>query len=142
MRHSTRILALALLTTMGLCAVAAFAPGVRAEDHRVFELRTYTTAPGKLEALQARFRDHTLALFEKHGMTSVGYWVPTDAPASENTLVYMLAHESREAAARSWEGFRDDPAWKAAREASEVDGRLVTKIESVYLDPTDFSALR
>jgi len=134
-----RMLGLAALVTFGL----AIAIHVGADDSdRVFELRTYTAAPGKLEALQARFRDHTVAIFEKHGMTNVGYWVPTDAPGSENTLVYMLAHESREAAAKSWEAFRNDPAWTAAKEASEVDGRLVTKVVSVYLEPTDFSALK
>jgi hypothetical protein len=130
------------LAALGLAA-AVLTPAASAEEaQRIFELRTYTAAPGKLEALQARFRDHTLALFEKHGMTNVGYWVPSDPPGSENTLIYLLAHESREAAARSWEAFRNDPAWTAARDASEVDGRLIISLESVYLEPTDFSALR
>jgi hypothetical protein len=75
-------------------------------------------------------------------MTNIGYWVPADTPGSENTLVYLLAHDSREAAARSWDAFREDPDWKAARAASERDGSLVTKVDSLYLDPTDFSALR
>ena len=134
-------LGLAALAAIGL-STAFLTPAARAEEgRRVFELRTYTAAPGKLEALQARFRDHTVALFEKHGMTNVGYWVPADPPSSENTLVYLLAHASRDAAARSWEGFRNDPAWTAAKEASEVDGRLAIKVKSVYLKPTDFSAL-
>jgi len=129
----------ALAILVGGAAVAA---SEAAESPRVFELRTYTAAPGKLEALEARFRDHTLALFEKHGMKSVGYWVPIDPPRSDDTLVYVLAHESREAAAASWQAFRDDPEWKAVKEASEVDGSLVLKVDSVYLAPTDFSALR
>jgi hypothetical protein len=135
-------LGFAALATIGLLA-ASPTPGLRAQGpQRVFELRTYTAAPGKLEALKARFRDHTLAIFERHGMTNIGYWVPADTPGSENTLVYLLAHDSREAAARSWDAFREDPDWKAARAASERDGSLVTKVDSLYLDPTDFSALR
>jgi hypothetical protein len=137
-----RTLGLAALAAMGLGIAVQVPPSAAADSDRVFELRTYTAAPGKLDTLQARFRDHTVALFEKHGMTNVGYWVPTDEPRSSNTLVYLLAHESREAAARSWEGFRNDPAWKAAKEASEVDGRLAIKVESVYLEPTEFSALK
>src|SRR5919107_5869616 len=98
-------------------AVALFAAGFAARglagdgvahaqgSTRVFEMRTYTAAPGKFEALQKRFRDHTLRLFEKHGMTSIGYWVPADPPNSENTLVYILAHKSREAAKASWAAF-------------------------------------
>ena len=135
------MLGLAALATIGL-GTASLTSGVRAaEGQRVFELRTYTAAPGKLEALQARFRDHTAALFEKHGMTNVGYWVPADPPRSGDTFIYLLAHESREAAAPSWEGFRNDPAWTAAKEASQGDGRLVVKVVSVFLEPTDFSAL-
>jgi hypothetical protein len=134
-------LGLAALATMGLGTTFLTSAARAEEPRRVFELRTYTAGPGKLEALQARFRDHTLALFEKHGMTNVGYWVPADPPRSGDTLVYLLAHKSREAAAKSWDGFRNDPAWTAAKEASEVDGRLAVKVVSVYLEPTDFSAL-
>jgi hypothetical protein len=136
------ILGLAALATLGLTA-AALPPAAQAEEgQRVFELRTYTTAPGKLDALQARFRDHTVALFEKHGMTNVGYWISADAPSSGDTLVYLLAHDSREAAGRSWDGFRKDPAWATAKEASQVGGRLVIKVESVFLTSTDFSAMK
>jgi hypothetical protein len=109
---------------------------------RVFELRTYTAPNGKLDALKARFRDHTVKLFAKHGMTNVGYWVPQDAPASGNTLIYVLAHESRDAAKKSWDAFRADPEWVKARTASEVNGRLTTKVESVFMDPVDFSAMK
>lgn len=109
---------------------------------RVFELRTYTTNEGKLDDLHARFRDHTRRIFEKHGMTNVGYWTPQDEPRSENTLVYLLAHASREAAATSWEAFRDDPEWQRVFRESRADGPIVNNVESVFLAPTDYSAIR
>jgi len=110
---------------------------------RIFELRTYVAAEGKLANLDARFRDHTVALFTKHGMTNLGYFHPTDADkGAGNTLVYFLAFPSREAAAKSWQGFRDDPAWAKARDASEKNGKLTTKVTSVFLNPTDFSKLK
>jgi hypothetical protein len=110
---------------------------------RVFELRTYKAAPGKLADLDARFRDHTVALFAKHGMTNLGYFHPTDADkGAADTLIYFLAHNSREAAAKSWQGFRDDPAWNKARTESEKAGKLTAKVESVYLTPVDFSKLK
>jgi len=113
-----------------------------AAAERVFEIRTYTTPPGKLEALKSRFRDHTIQIFNKHGMTSVGYWVPMDAPLSQNTLIYVLAHQSREAATKSWADFRADPEWVKAKAESEKDGPLTTKVESVFATPTDFSAIK
>lgn len=109
---------------------------------KVFELRTYTSPPGKLGDLHARFRNHTLALFEKHGMTNVGYWVPQDAPLKDNTLIYIVSHESREAAARSWQAFRDDPTWQTVRAESERNGRIVEKVESVFLTAVDYSAIK
>jgi hypothetical protein len=113
-----------------------------ATDTRSFELRTYVAAPGKLDALLTRFRDHTTALFEKHGITNIGYWVATDAEGEPTeTLIYLVAHASREAAKKSWATFREDSDWIAARDASEVDGRLTVSVTSVYLDPTDFSEL-
>lgn len=111
-------------------------------DGRVFELRTYTATEGKHEALLARFRDHTLGLFEKHGMTNVGYWTPQDAPGSGNTLVYVLAHASREAATASWRAFGADPEWQTVYAASREDGPLIADLTRVYLDPTDFSPVR
>lgn len=115
----------------------------RGQAGRVFELRTYTTPEGKLGNLDARFRDHTLALFAKHGITNLGYFHPADADkGAANTLVYFLAHASREAAAASWKKFRDDPEWTKARTASEKDGKLTTKVESVFLKPADFSPLK
>ena len=109
---------------------------------RVFELRTYTAPEGKLDNLQARFRDHTMSLFERHGMTNIGYWTPQDAPNSSNTLVYIIAHDSREAAAASWQAFGSDPDWRQVSRESQVDGRIVSNVESVFLDPTDFSPIQ
>jgi NIPSNAP len=111
-------------------------------QHHVFEIRTYTAEPGKLEALHARFRDHTVQLLNKHGITSVGYFAPTDEPLSKNTLVYILAFPSREAAKKSWEEFRNDPEWHKVQKESEANGKLVTKVESVFADPTDYSPLK
>jgi hypothetical protein len=117
--------------------------GKRAGAARVFEMRTYTAADGKLANLDARFRDHTLALFARHGITNLGYFHPTDADkGAANTLVYFLAHPSREAATAAWQKFRDDPDWVKARTASEKHGKLTTKVESVFLIPTDFSPLK
>jgi hypothetical protein len=109
---------------------------------RLFEIRTYTTEPGKLDALNARFRDHTTKLFEKHGMTNVGYWTPVDELRSKDTLVYVLAHENADAAKKSWHGFRNDPQWQKARSESEAAGPIVKKVEAVFLTPTDYSALQ
>jgi len=121
-----------------LAAVLIPAIAVLAEtDSRCFELRTYYAAPGKLEDLHARFRNHTMKLFEKHGMTNVGYWVPVDN--SGNTLIYLMAYPSREAREKSWKEFMADPDWQAAQKASEVNGRLVTNVVSVFLTATDFS---
>ncbi len=111
-------------------------------ENRVFEMRTYTTVDGRLDALLARFRDHTIKLFEKHGMTNVGYWVPQDAPLSKNTLVYILAYPSRDAAKKSWDAFRADPDWQTAQKASEVSGKIVDHVVSVFMDPTDFSKIK
>ena len=117
-------------------------PVEAAAGTHVYELRTYTTPPGKLEALKSRFRDHTITIFNKHGMKSVGYWVPQDGPEHENTLVYILEHESREAAAKNWTEFRNDPDWVKAKADSEKDGALTTQVKSVFMDPTDFSAIK
>ncbi len=109
---------------------------------RVFEIRTYTTNEGKLEALKTRFRDHTIQIFEKHGMKNVGYWVPQDAPLSHNTLIYIISHASREQAKKNWDDFRNDPEWKKVAADSEKDGKIVAKVESVYMDAADFSPLK
>jgi hypothetical protein len=113
-----------------------------AQGRKVFELRTYTAPEGKLDDLVARFRNDTLRIFEKHGMDNVGYWLPTDAPASSNTLIYILAHDSRDAATKSWAAFREDPEWKGVAERTQANGPIVSKVESVFLEATDFSPLK
>ena len=107
--------AVALLTAAVIAISLTMAPAAQAQNTRVFELRTYYAHEGKLDDLMARFRNHTTKLFEKHGMTNIGYWVPREQP---NTLTYVLAYPSREAATKSWDAFRKDPDWIAARTAS------------------------
>ena len=113
-----------------------------AASTRVFEKRTYTCFEGKLDALNARFRDHTIRIFKKHGMTSIGYWVPSDGPEHTTTLVYIIAHASREAAKANWDAFRADPEWQKAQKESEANGKIVAKVESVFMDPTDYSMIK
>jgi hypothetical protein len=124
-------------TTLFAVAVLGTSMSVAAEDSEwVFELRTYTTNEGKLDALHARFRDHTIKLFEKHGMKNIAYWVPEDQP---NTLVYLIAHPSVEARGKAFKDFVADPEWKAAYAASRKDGALVAKVDSQMLVATDYS---
>ncbi len=129
--------------TIRLMAVAALGTFVAIDSPvqaDVYELRTYTTNEGKLDNLNARFRDHTVKLFDKHGMESVGYWVPTEEPKSKNTLIYVLKHKSRDAAKASWQAFLADPEWKKVAAASQVDGQILAKRpDSVFLDLTDYS---
>ncbi|MEO8334098.1 MAG: NIPSNAP family protein [bacterium] len=109
---------------------------------RVFEIRTYTTAPGQLPMLNKRFREHTVEIFARHGMQSIGYWVPTDTALVDNTLVYVLAHPSREAARQAWSEFGKDPEWMKVRAATDAEGLKVVKVTSVFATPTDYSAIR
>jgi hypothetical protein len=109
---------------------------------RVFEIRTYTVAEGQLPALLARFRDHTVDLFTKQGMTNIGYWTPMDSTPARTTLIYVLAHASREAAAASWAAFRDDPEWQRVRDVTTAAGLRVQSVESVFVQATDFSPLQ
>ena len=110
---------------------------------KVFEIRTYHTFPGRLDALHKRFREHTMKIFEKHGMTNVGYWVPQDSPAKESTLIYVISHASREAAKANWAAFSSDPEWKKTAAESEADGgKIVERVESVFMDATDYSPLK
>jgi hypothetical protein len=106
-------------------------------DTRVFEMRTYYAAPGRLDDLHARFRDHTTKLFAKHGMTNIGYWTPIEN--TENKLIYVLAYPSREARDAAWKEFNADPDWQAARKASEAHGKIVARTESRFFSATDFS---
>ena len=137
-----------LLTLLAILAAAAI--GYRlgrittasAATGHVFEIRTYTAEPGKLEALHARFRDHTLAIFKKHSMTSVGYFAPTDEPLSKSTLTYILSFPSREAATKSWAEFRADPEWQRVQKESEANGKLVNHVDSVFAQATDYSPMK
>lgn len=109
---------------------------------RVYELRTYHCYEGKLEALKTRFRNHTIRIFAQHGIESIGYWVPQDPATSKNTLVYIVAHPSREEAEKHWKEFRADPEWQKVSSESEKDGKIVLKVDREFLDPTDFSQLK
>ena len=110
--------------------------------HHVYELRLYHANEGKMEALRARFGDHTDAIFKRHNMKSIGYWVPEDTPYSQNLFVYILEHPSREEARKNWVAFQEDPEWKKVKVASETQGSLVDHIDSYFMDPTSFSALK
>ncbi len=111
-------------------------------DARLFEMRTYHAAPGKITALHARFRDHTCRLFEKHGMTLLGFWSPAHPEEAEKRLVYLLVYPSQQHREQSWQAFRTDPEWARAKDESEKDGPLVEHIESVFLTPTDYSPVQ
>ncbi len=124
---------------------SSLSPAVKTQvkqPERTFELRTYTAAPGKLTNLITRFREHTMALFSKHGMTHIGYWITTEADGKQPKLIYVLAHPSEAAGKQHFKDFADDADWKKARDASEVGGKVTEKVESVYLQPTDYSPIR
>jgi hypothetical protein len=144
-RRLARFSMIAIVFLAG-CAVGSFVQRwgvVSAQSgRRVYELRTYTSPEGKLGDLQARFRNHTVKLFERHGITSIGYFVPQDAPQSQNTLIYVLAHKDRESAKQNWAAFQKDPEWQAAFKESQKNGPLQTQVQSVFMDPTDFSQLK
>jgi len=129
----------ALLPTAAWLAADQEKSGSGQPATTVYELRIYHAYEGKLDDLLRRFREHTTKLFEKHGIKNVAYWTPTDEPLKGKTLVYILAHPSREAATANWQAFRDDPEWQSARDKSEANGKLVEKIDSTYLVLTDFS---
>jgi NIPSNAP protein len=132
-----------LLATFVVGVIVGNGPLVRAENkNRVFEIRTYTAHPGRLSALVQRMGHGENKAFTKAGMPPVGFFVATESPKSQDTFVYILAHESREAAKASWDKFRDDPDWKVLRAASEADGAIVAKAETIFVTPTDFSPLK
>ena len=133
------LMAAALLFVCGIAIGRAYQPA----SGKVYEMRTYTAAEGKFDAVNARFRDHTVKLFEKHGMKNVGYWTPSEGPLAGTTLIYILEHKSRDAAKASWAAFGADPEWQKARAASEVGGRILAKApESVFMTATDYSAIK
>jgi hypothetical protein len=141
-------LALGLIIGLGLgvagLAVVAAAADTEAKkvDTRVFEMRTYFANPGKMKALHARFRNHTCKLFQKHGMTLIGFWSPEMKEEAEQKMIYILAFPNRQAVDKTWQAFVNDPDWKKAKADSEKDGGLVAKVERVFLNPTDYSPMK
>ena len=134
-------------TVLRALPLAGMLPGLATETfansadtgNTVYELRVYTTYEGKLPDLLKRFREHTMALFERHGIKNVAYWTPTDAPLMGKTLIYILQHPSREAATANWKAFQDDPEWQQVRNKSEEPGKIVEKVDSTFMALTDFS---
>jgi hypothetical protein len=109
---------------------------------RVYELRLYHAKQGKMDALKARFGDHTDSIFKRHNMKSIGYWSPEDAPDSQNLFIYILEHPSRQEAEKNWAAFQADPEWQKVKAESEANGALVDHIDHYFMDPTSFSALK
>jgi hypothetical protein len=142
MRGRNGITAGALVVAFGIGLWAGGTGAAAQRTPRVLEVRKYTANPGKLDALVQRMREGETQLFEKHRMKGVFYAVPADAPESQNTFIYVLSHESREAAKKSWDDFRNDSSWKSLRDTSEANGPLVGKVESTFVNPTDFSPTR
>ena len=114
----------------------------RAQTNRVYEFRTYVSQPGRLDDVLARFRDHAAPILERHGIRSVGYWVPVEPPASEDTLIYILAHDDADAVEGNWNTFVNDPEWQQAYEESRRNGAIFESVESVYMTATDFSRIQ
>lgn len=139
MKRRTLLQSLPAITLVPTAAWAASQPKADPASTTVYELRVYHANEGKLDDLVKRFREHTTKLFEKHGMKNVAYWTALDEPAKSTTLIYVLAHPSREAAAANWKSFQDDPEWKSVRDKSEENGKLVEKVDSTYMALTDFS---
>ena len=135
-----------LLAVVAAASFAIYAPAAKSEgkkaDGRVFELRTYYAADGKMEELKAQFRDHVNKIFAKHGITVIGFWTPTKPDEAQKKLIYLLAFHGKETAQQSWKAFKADPEWTATRNESEKNGALVEKVESVFLNPTEFSPLK
>ncbi len=141
MTKTPRTVIPALLTlVVGFSAGLFFS--VAAQDQKVYELRTYTATPGNLGNLNARFRDHTIRIFRKHGMEIVGFWVPTDPELADDTLIYVLEHDSRAAADASWQAFGQDPEWREVAAASNANGQILANVERQYMQATDYSPLR
>jgi hypothetical protein len=144
---STKLLAAAGLLVAGFAAGRVTSPAVvvaaaAQAQPRIFELRTYTAAEGKLSNVNARFRDHTRAIFDRHNMTSIGYWTPSEGPTADTTLIYILAHPSREEAKKNWAAFSADPEWQKVKAESEAAGKIVAKAESVFMNATDYSPIK
>ena len=144
MRTMLRVsMVLGLLSFVGLAIASRPASAADAPPAgKVFELRTYITNPGKLDALHSRFREHTCSLFKKHGVELVGFWTPATGKESQNTLIYLVAFPSVDAQKKAWKAFHDDPDWQKAKADSEKDGVLVKKVETKNLTATDYSPIK
>jgi hypothetical protein len=138
------VLAVAAAFVAGFVArdLAGAGAVAHAQSPRVFELRTYTAPEGKLENLHARFREHTMRIFKRHGMTSVAYFRPQDSPLAQNTLIYVLEHPSRDEATKNWAAFRNDPEWKKVASETQANGPIVANVVSVFMTPTDYSPMK
>ena len=130
------LLSLSIGVGAGMFAISS------AQSGKLYELRIYTSTPGNLDNLNARFRDHTLRIFEKHGMENIGYWTPTSEEERDNTLVYIIAHDNQEAADASWGAFIQDPEWAEVAEASNANGQILGGIERKFMVATDFSPMQ
>ena len=140
LRNVARMAAAAALLLTGYFVGRITTGDVAAQQaNRVFELRTYTTPEGKLDMLNARFRDHTRKVFDKYNMTSIGYWIPVDRP---NTLIYILAHPSLEEAKKNWASFQADADWQKVKTETQAQGLTGIKVESVFMQPTDYSPVK
>ena len=138
-KRRTLLQSLTAAPLLSAAVLAASKSAVAKDSPTVYELRVYHAAPGKLPDLLGRFREHTTKLFSKHRMKSIAYWTPIDEPESSNTLIYVLRHPNREAAAANWKAFQDDPEWQRVKKESEANGKLTEKVDSTFLVLTDFS---
>lgn len=141
-KSRTTITVLFSLVSLAVGLAAGLFFPAAAQDQKVYELRTYTATPGNLDNLNARFRDHTIRIFRKHGMEIVGFWVPTDPELADNTLIYVLEHDSRAAADASWQAFGQDPEWREVAAASNANGQILANVERQYMLATDYSPLQ
>ena len=130
----------AILGAMVVLGMSMLSQSQAQPPNHVFEYRKYYAMPGKLPDLKARFRNHTIEIFNRHNMKSVGYWVPQDN--KDYALIYMLQHPSKEEATKNWAAFHADPEWLRVSKDSEANGKLVDHVDSVYMDPTDFSPMK
>ncbi|MDP1932718.1 MAG: NIPSNAP family protein [Gammaproteobacteria bacterium] len=138
------ISAISLMFVVAILAVAQVSQTVESQEvaGKVFELRTYKSTPGNLNKLLTRFRDHTMRIFEKHGMTNIGYWIPTDETESADTLVYLLSHDSQEAAMNSWRAFSQDPEWQKVNTDSNANGPILDSVQRKFMTAADFSQMK
>lgn len=141
---NTLIRTISFVSVFAVLASGLFSESATAQEAtgKVFELRTYKATSGNLDKLLARFRDHTMRIFEKHGMTNIGYWIPTDETESADTLVYLLSHESQEAATASWRAFSQDPEWQKVNADSNANGPILDNVQRKFMSATDFSQMK